>query len=478
MLLFVALAAAAPPPLEEEPLRDVARRAVEEWKIAPGVVIGWVSPKGSGVVGWGDSGDPARPMVDAHTAFEIGSITKVFTTLLLADMVERGEVGLDEPLSGFAPKGTVFASNRVANTTLAKLATHTSGLPRLAPTFRTFAGVVLSRGNPYRGMTTDTVWAHASGVGDSFLSEGHAYSNLGVAVLGQALAARAGVPYTTLVSERLLAPLGMSGSGFLVVSGPVARGHGVNHIPVPAWNIGGFAACGGLLSPGEDLLRFLAANLNETAPGAALAHRARVEISEKSAIGLGWFTAERNGKSITWHNGGTGGFRTWLGFDAARGTGVFVLANAEHSVDMLGGWLLGANRSPKPPEVSLTSFGPLTALVAYGLGLVGLLAVDTGRSPRLGRFGGWLLGTGRRVAASRLYGVICMLAIFTTLFDFRAAPSWLVAMAMLVAITSQAWLLWRAWATASPPIGPIARVWTVVTFALLGWFALVAPWWG
>lgn len=480
MFWLSALAAAAPPPpLEEAALTEVARLAVEEWEIAPGVVIGWVSPAGSGVVGWGDSGDPSRPTMDGETVFQVGSITKVFTSLLLADMVGRGEVRLDEPLSAFAPAGTVFSSERVADATLAELATHTSGLPRLAPTARMFAGALFFRGNPYRGMGEASVWTDTTGIGDSFVGEGHAYSNLGVAVLGQALAARAGVPYATLVSQRLLDPLAMSGSGFNAVFGPVARGYGINHIPVPAWSFDGYAPAGGLLAPGDDLVRFLAANLNGTAPGAGLALRQRVELGEKDAIGLGWFIAERNGKTVTWHNGGTGGFRAWLGFDAAAGTGVFILANAEHSVDRLGSWLLGGKRSPpRPPDVSLVGFGALAGLAAYGLGLLGLRRVDAVRSPRLGRLASHLLGSGRREAGSRLFGVGCALALFTTILDFRAIPLAIVVFSGTAAIASQAWLLWRAWPTASRPIGPIARVWMVVTFAFLGWVALVAPWWG
>lgn len=210
MFWLCAPAAAAPPPLEEAALTEVARRAVEEWEIAPGVVIGWVTPAGSGVVGWGDSGDPSRPTVDGETVFQVGSITKVFTTLLLADMVERGEVRLDEPLSAFAPPGTTFSSEHIAVATTGELATHTSGLPRLAPTARMLAGALFSRGNPYRGMDVASVWTDTAGVADSFVGEGHAYSNLGVAVLGQALAARADLPYATLVSQRLLAPLGVT----------------------------------------------------------------------------------------------------------------------------------------------------------------------------------------------------------------------------------------------------------------------------
>lgn len=479
MIWLLPLAAAAPPALDEASMREVARRAVEEWEIAPGVVIGWVSPEGSGVVGWGDSGDPSRPTVDGETVFQVGSITKVFTSLVLADMVARGEVRLDEPLSAFAPAGTVFSSQRVANATLAELATHTSGLPRLAPTLRMYAGALFFRGNPYGGRDVTSVWSDAVGVSDRFVGEGHAYSNLGVAVLGQALAARAGVPYATLVSQRILEPLGMSASGFDGAPAPQAQGYGINLIPVPAWTFDGDAPAGGLLAPGDDLVRFLAANLDGTAPGAELAHRARVEVREKDAIGLGWFIAERRGITLTSHSGGTGGFRAWLGFDAAAGTGVFVLANAEHSVDRLGFWLLGGKRHPPgPPEVSLLGFGPLVAVAGWGIGLVGLSRVDPARSPRLGPLARRLLGSGRREAASRLFGVVCALALFATLLDFRAAPSWLTAALMLMAVASQAWLFWRAWPRASTPIGPLARAWMAVTFAVLGWSMLVSPWWG
>ena len=479
MLWFAALAVAAPPPLEAEALREVVRLAVEEWEIAPGVVIGWVSPGGSGVVGWGDSGDPTRPTVDGETVFEVGSITKVFTSLVLADMVARGEVRLDEPLSAFAPTGTIFASERVANTTIVELATHTSGLPRLPFTARILAGGLYARANPYRSMNEAAVWGDTAGVGDAFLGQGYAYSNLGVALLGHALAARAGMPYATLVSQRLLAPLGMSGSGFNTVSGPFAHGHGVNHIPVPAWTMNGYAPAGGLLASGNDLVRFLEANLDGTAPGAGLAHPVRVEIDEDSAIGLGWHIAERRGKTITWHNGGTGGFRAWLGFDATAGTGVFVLANAEHSVDRLGAWLLGGMRTPPgAPDISPLRLGALGGLAGYGMALVGLRRVGSVRSPRLGVLASRLLGGGRREAVLRLFRVSCALALFATILDFRAIPSASVATLGAVAIVSQLWLVRCEWETASKPIGAVARGWLGVTSAVLGWVSWVAPWWG
>lgn len=158
---------------------------------------------------------------------------------------------------------------------------------------------------------------------------------------------------------------------------------------------------------------------------------------------------------------------------------MFVLANAEHSVDRLGSWLLGGTRTPPgAPEFALVSFTPLATLAAHGLGLVALLQVDPDASPRLGRLARGLLGMGRRDAVSRLFGIVCALALFVTLLDFRAAPFWLVAATMGVAIVSQAWLVWRVWLTASRPIGPIVRLWMAVSFAFLGWIALVAPWWG
>lgn len=469
--LSLALAgdSAPPPSLDAPSLAVVARDVVETWRIAPGVAIAWVSPEGSGVVCHGASGGPMHPDVDADTAFQIGSITKTVTGLLLAEMVDRGEVRLDEPLGALLPEVTGPA----AAIKLQDLATHTSGLPRMPLGPGLLAAVLLHRGNPYRGIGPEHVIAAVSGT--ARLGEGFEYSNLGMSVLGLALARRAATDYPTLATERELRPLQMDAqfSG----GAHAARGHGVNLGPTPSWTFDGYAPAGGLYASGEAMRRFLVANLAGTAPGATLAHTPLATIEAGERVGLAWMISERRGHTITWHNGGTGGFRSWLGFDRERGIGVVVLANADNSVDRVGGWLLDVAHAPAPPEPSPAGLGALGALCAWSLGLIAIL----GRG-ELAKLSGWrrtLVGGNREPALVRCATVLIFLGFLADFADWRGAPPGTFAFGGAVALGANAWLLWRSWGVPAPQlVGARAwagRVWVVAITTLMLWAAFGSP---
>lgn len=471
MALFwlIAAASGAEPPAVLDPgaLRAVCERAVGEWRIAPGLAIGWAGPEGRGVVTCGASGSAASAEVTGSTLFEVGSLTKVFTASLLADMVDRGEVRLDEPLGAFAPGGpTSFASPAIAAATLEQLATHTSGLPRLAPTVGMLGGAILFRGNPYRDLGPDAVWDDAYGVTDRFRVQGYVYSNLGVAALGQALAVRAGMPFADLLAQRVLAPLGMTRTR--VTTGAAdpaggtehaATGHTVNGLPAPPWTLDGFAPAGGLCAPAAEMLTFLVANLDESAPGSATAHRA----------GLGWRVADRRGHRVLWHSGGTGGFSSFLALDVERKLGVFVLANSTASVDRLAGWLIDTVDAPRPPAAS--------GLACSGMAALGLHAGLTLLPPRWG-VARWLRPRGRGDAFMTLWSVAFILAMSATLADLRAFPTAFLLGGGGLLLAVHTWGLWSVRAEADPPRPWPVRAWKGVFLALLGWVAFIAPWWG
>ena len=283
---------------------------------------------------------------DARTIFEIGSITKVLTALVLADMAVREQVGLDDPVREHLPPSARVPSRDGREITMAQLATHTSGLPRLPAGLPKL--VFRDRpGGPYAGQSAEKVLAGLAGTrlkrapGERF-----AYSNLGGALLGLALAWRAGCGYETLVRERVCDPLGMVDTRIEVPTADrprLAQGHSWWRArPVSAWDLDGLAGAGGLRSTVADMLRFLRANLGAAPAGLAqaveLTHRTRVQASKRVALGLGWVVAPRGmaGSAMYWHNGGTGGFRSFVGLVEASGTAVVALANSGRSVDRLG----------------------------------------------------------------------------------------------------------------------------------------------
>ncbi len=276
--------------------------------------------------------------------FEIGSITKVFTGLLLAVAVLRGELSLDTPVQELLPGGATLPGKHGVPISVLHLTTHRSGLPR-SPlgTVAEARTVLIDRANPYRDLSPDRVLdavAHSRlrrtpGTGRI------AYSNLGVGLLGLALAnaARAG-SYAELVRSRICGPLGMADTDVLENIDPDRLAVGYQRgRPIDHWSLTGLAGAGALLSSGNDMLRFLAAQLEpESTPLAeavALSHQER-HHTRGFGIALGWIIMGSPNHPILWHNGGTGGFASFAGFDPRRGTGTVVLANSRRGPEAAG----------------------------------------------------------------------------------------------------------------------------------------------
>jgi len=303
-------------------------------------------------------GEPVLP----GTPFEIGSVTKALTGMLLADMAADGTVRVDEPLRALLPD-VEFTDPGVADNTLAELASHRSGLPRLRFTgLRQAFGMSLRswRGeDPYAGQ--DTAWLLSTvGTATGSRKRAVAYSNYGMSVLGHALASRAGVPYPDLIQRRILDPLGMTDTGFrLDGAAPppgAARGSTAGGRNATPWTASGYAPAGcGAWSTAADLAKLVSAMLAGTAPGADAA-TPRFDENASRRVGYGWFTDHGSGREITWHNGGTGGFRSIVCLELAAQRGAVVLSNTDRVVDELGLRLLG----PAPGRDDEPGPGPAT----------------------------------------------------------------------------------------------------------------------
>ncbi|WP_306366732.1 serine hydrolase [Nocardiopsis sp. CC223A] len=269
----------------------------------------------------------------ADTDFEIGSISKTMTALLLADAIERGEVTEETPLGDLLDLGDAPA----ADVTLAELASHRSGLPRLSPRVRDIAANIvvfnfLGR-DPYRyDEATLLDQARAAGLADR--GESH-YSNLGFALLGLALAEAAGTHYPDLLHERLLDPLGMDDTHLprtgADLPADATPGHTAKGRTAAPWLAMAYAPAGGVRSTPADMERFARALLDGTAPGtAALEPR---WPSGEDRIGYAWVTTDVDGTEVTWHNGGTGGFTSMLALDREADRAVVVLSNTTTGVE-------------------------------------------------------------------------------------------------------------------------------------------------
>lgn len=311
------------------------------------LVVGVIDANGRRVVAYGSlAKDDPRPL-NGDTVFEIGSMTKVFTSLVLMDMVQKSEVAVTDPVAKFLPADAKVPERGGKKITLQDLATQSSGLPRMPTNFKP-----ANPDNPYADYTPELLYAFLSGyqltreIGAQF-----EYSNLGVGLLGHALSLRAGMSYDAMVQARVLRPLGMTSTGVTFtpeMKARLATGHGASLAPAANWDLNALAGAGALRSSANDMLTFLAANLGYVKTPLAAAMAAQLSIRRPAGppmeIAYNWFVATKNGKSIIWHNGGTGGYRSFMGFDPDARAGVVVLANFDTpvGVDDIGRHLLNA----------------------------------------------------------------------------------------------------------------------------------------
>ncbi|MBN1773443.1 MAG: serine hydrolase [Deltaproteobacteria bacterium] len=345
---------AARPPLREAVDALVAPLLDGEWVV--GLAVGLVTPGGDLFAGYGRAGADGRTP-DENTVFELGSVAKVFTALLLARDVADGRRALDQPLAELLPDGVRLRERDGHPLTLLHLATHTSGLPRMPDDF-----APADPSDPYADLTWDGILACLSRF-EPTRDPGtvYEYSNLAAGLLGDVLACQAGTSYEALLRERVLEPLGLRDTSVTLDEGRRARlaeGHDVDGNPVPPWTFGALAGAGALRSTAADLVRFLHRQLepghDPLGEALALTHVLRHDDPDGSDdVALGWHVG--SGGRL-WHNGGTGGFHAFVAFDPSAGVGVAVLANTgSFVVDAVGPSLLGLLvGEPRPLELTPT----------------------------------------------------------------------------------------------------------------------------
>lgn len=339
----------------EEDVSVMLRYLVEDGE-TPAIVLGFIEADGStSVVSYGDGGPDTR-QIGAQSAFEIGSITKTFTAALLADMVERGEMSLTDPVSQYLPEGVTMPSRGGREITLHDLSTHHSGLPRLPDNL-----APADRANPYADYSAEQLYDFLSNhelrrdPGSEF-----EYSNVGVGLLGHVLEQATGMTYEELVRERILEPLGMKTTG-IALQGNLAewmtKGHNDAGEPVPYWDLVTLAGAGGLRSNVEDMLKYVAANIRPPESDVERAlhatHEIQEQVEEGAAIGLNWLVRSDGDRQLYTHGGGTAGFSTMVGFDPEKRVGVVMLTNTGDFDDDVGADFLRRGPPLAIPEVDV-----------------------------------------------------------------------------------------------------------------------------
>lgn len=304
----------------------------------PSVVVGVTRGGERTVVSAGTVGGAAP---DAHTPYEIGSVSKVLTSLALADAVTQGETTLDTPVADLL--GSPVGAHADGPIRLVDLATHTSGLPRIDMVMGFTPGFDMA--DPYAGYSTDSLRATvARFVPETAPGATYAYSNLGAGLLGYALATRAETSYEDLVGQRVLTPLGMAETWITAspeASAQLAPAHGAQGEPVPWWTwTDASAGAGAWRSTASDMLTLLEAVLvpdsTPLADALGLALSEHHDAGQPQSIGLAWHSVQTPHGRMWWHNGMVGGSAAFVAAIPDANLGVVVLANRQSgAVDAL-----------------------------------------------------------------------------------------------------------------------------------------------
>ncbi|HUR00071.1 MAG TPA: serine hydrolase [Gemmatimonadaceae bacterium] len=329
----------------------IIRQRVDDRRSA-GIVVGVIDADGrQRIVSYGDPG-PGQPPLDGNSVFEIGSITKTFTSTVLAQLVQEGKVRLEDPAQKYLPATVQMPTRSGKEITLGSLAMQNSGLPRMPSNFKP-----ADLANPYADYTVQNLYDFLSGYqltrdpGAEF-----EYSNLGVGLLGHILSRVTGLSYEEMERQRVWGPLGMRNTAITFtpwMKAHLALGHDPQGQVTANWDLLALAGAGAIRSTTNDMLKFLDANLHPERGALqramAFAHAGRAPAGN-IGIGLNWFIAHTGADTIIWHNGGTAGYRTFVGFNPARKIGVVLLTNSgNEGADDVGFHLLDS-RLPLVPK--------------------------------------------------------------------------------------------------------------------------------
>ncbi len=323
-------------------VQAILKQRIDQEKQSVGIVVGVIDAKGRQIISYGKLSQASNQLVDGNTLFEIGSITKVFTTLALAKMVKAGTLQLTEPASALLPTSVKVPTRNGKKIRLIDLATHSSGLPGLPDNIE-----IKDPENPYADYTVSQLYDFlATYQLPREIGVEYEYSNMGMGLLGHTLSLKAAVDYETLVLTTICQPLKMDSTRIHLMAEQQARfatGYDDSGKAVKYWDIPTLAGAGALRSTVNDLLKFLAANLGFTQSSLSSAIQKTHQIyfqTQDVEVALGWQVLKYDGKRIFWHNGATGGFRSFIGFDLQQQMGVVVLANSARDVNDIGFHLL------------------------------------------------------------------------------------------------------------------------------------------
>lgn len=294
---------------------------------------------------YGHSDSANLQPLSTKSVFEIGSITKTFTALLLADLVKKGKVKLDDPIEKYLPDSVSVPSFKGQKITFADLASHTSGLPSIPNNFNPKDLM-----NPFFDYNVKQLYAFLTTYQLKRAVGQYEYSNLGVAILAHTLTLISGKNYEEMLQEVICKPLAMTATNTLDSSLLFTTGH-TSIRSVPHWTFQVFQGVGAIRSNAEDMLRYVKAQMGLLSttlkPAIELTQQPLHQIGEKSSIGLVWNIRSISDDEIVWHGGATGGFNTFAGFSRKTNRAIIILNNSRQQMADLAMYYF----NPTPKEL-------------------------------------------------------------------------------------------------------------------------------
>ena len=338
-ILSLSTAGAMAAPALDAAIRERAETLVRDGKHVS-LVIAVIEGKDSAVYGFGRARPGDKGVPDADTVYEIGSVTKTMTGLLLADAVVAGKARLEQPVAELLPAYAI-PSFGGQNITLSQLATHFSGLPRLPANL-----APAQPNNPYADYSTALLRAFLAGHALARApGASYEYSNLGYGLLGTSLAEQSQLSYEELLQARIFRPLGMASSSALTTPALRARlapGHLADGKPASNWDFQAIAGAGAVRSSARDMVAYMQSYMRGTGQAQQLAVQPRQVLAGEGdgdgvrKAGLAWILDQVKGQPFAWHNGQTGGYASFAGYTLDGKRGVVILSSTAREVDGLG----------------------------------------------------------------------------------------------------------------------------------------------
>ena len=337
----------------DETLKNVIKHQVRnriDNKFSVGTIVFFLVNGREEYFVYGYSDTTRRSPITKKSVFEIGSISKTFTTLLLADLINKGELKLNDPIQDYFPDSVKIPEFYNQKITFKDLATHTSGLPRMPDNF-----CPKDSTNPYADYSANDLYRFLQSHKLTREKGKYEYSNLGMALLAQTIATVSGNRYEDMLQTIICNPLKMSATTTILKKSPWLTSPHAGTTRMPHWDFDVFAGAGAIHSNGEDMLKFVKAQMGPTRnplnKSMELTQQPVQPIWGTMKIGLGWHIISENGDEIITHSGATAGYRSFVGFSKKTKKAIIIFNNSGLSQDDLGLYFFNPSRRTNPVKM-------------------------------------------------------------------------------------------------------------------------------